>query len=211
MNNVNKILVLAPHTDDGEFGCGGSVARFIEEGKEIYYVAFSTAEESVPEPWPKDILKTEVKEATKRLGISQDNVIIFDFKVRELSYHRQEILEELVKIKNDICPDLVFLPSSNDLHQDHSTVSIEGIRAFKTTTILGYEIPWNNIQFQAESFIILSEENINTKINALDAYNSQKGKNYANEEFIRSLARTRGVQIGSRYAEAFEVIRWVMR
>ncbi|MFH1931662.1 MAG: PIG-L deacetylase family protein [Pseudomonadota bacterium] len=211
MLNISKILVLAPHTDDGEFGCGGSIARFIEEGKEIYYAAFSTAEESVPDPWPKDILKTEVKEATKRLGIPQDNVIIFDFKVRELSYHRQEILEELVKIKNDICPDLVFLPTSNDLHQDHSTISIEGIRAFKTTTILGYEIPWNNIQFQAESFIILSEENINTKLNALGAYNSQKGKSYANEEFIRSLARTRGVQIGSRYAEAFEVIRWVMR
>jgi len=211
MNKINKILVLAPHTDDGEFGCGGSIARFIDEGKEIYYAAFSTAEESVPDPWPKDILKTEVKEATNRLGISQENVIIFDFKVRELSYHRQEILEALVNIKNDICPDLVFLPSSNDLHQDHSTVSIEGIRAFKNTTILGYEIPWNNIQFQAESFIILSEENIMTKLNALDAYNSQKGKSYANEEFIRSLARARGVQIGGRYAEAFEVIRWVIR
>lgn len=207
----NTILILAPHTDDGEFGCGGSIARLIQEGKDVHYVAFSTAKESVPDPWPKDILKTEVKEAAKRLGISQDNLIIFDFKVRELSYHRQEILEELVKIKNDICPDLVFLPSSNDLHQDHSTVSIEGIRAFKTITILGYEIPWNNIQFQAESFIILSEENINTKLRALDAYNSQKGKSYANEEFIRSLARTRGIQIGSRYAEAFEVIRWVMR
>jgi len=211
MNDINKILVLAPHTDDGEFGCGGSIARFVEEGKEIYYAAFSTAEESVPDPWPKDILKTEVQEATKRLGIPQANVILFHFKVRELSYHRQEILEELVKIKNDICPDLVFLPSSNDLHQDHSTVSIEGIRAFKNTTILGYEIPWNNISFHAESFIILSEENMDTKINALDAYNSQKGKNYANEEFIRSLARARGVQIGSRYAEAFEVTRWVMR
>jgi Uncharacterized proteins, LmbE homologs len=108
MNDINKVLVLAPHTDDGEFGCGGSVARFIEEEKDIYYAAFSTAEESVPDPWPKDILKTEVKEATKRLGIPQDNVIIFNFKVRELSYHRQKILEELVKIKKDICPDLVF-------------------------------------------------------------------------------------------------------
>ena len=211
MKCAEKILVLAPHTDDGEFGCGGSVARFIDEGKEVYYVAFSTAEESVPEPWPKDILKTEVKEATNRLGIQPDRLIIYNFKVRELSYHRQEVLEELVNIKNRVCPDLVFLPSSNDLHQDHSTVSIEGIRAFKNTTILGYEIPWNNIEFQAEAFIILSEENINTKINALDAYNSQKGRSYANEEFIRSLARTRGVQIGSRYAEAFEVIRWVMR
>ena len=211
MKKVQKILVLAPHTDDGEFGCGGSVARFVNEGKDVYYVAFSTAKESVPEPWPKDILKTEVQEATKRLKIPLGNVLIYDFKVRELSYHRQEILEEMVKLKKDINPDLVFLPSSNDVHQDHWTIYIEGIRAFKNTTILGYEIPWNNIEFQAESFIILSEEDIKTKLYALDAYNSQKKRNYASEEFIRSLARTRGVQIGSRYAEAFEVIRWVMK
>ena len=211
MSSIEKVLVLAPHTDDGEFGCGGSISRFIDHGKTVYYVAFSTAEESVPEPWPKDILKTEVKEATKRLGIPREHLIVYNFKVRELGYHRQEILEELVKIKKDVCPDLIFLPSSNDLHQDHSTVSTEGIRAFKNTTILGYEVPWNNIKFQAEAFIILSEGNINAKIEALDAYNSQKGRSYANEEFIRSLARTRGVQIGSRYAEAFEVIRWVIR
>lgn len=211
MNDMNKILVLAPHTDDGEFGCGGSIAHFVGEKKEIYYAAFSTAEESVPDPWPKDILKREVREATERLGIPPNNLIIFNFKVRELSYRRQEILEELVKIKKDICPGLVFLPSSSDLHQDHYTVSIEGIRAFKNTTILGYEIPWNNIQFQSEAFIALSEENINQKIHALDAYNSQKGKSYANEEFVRSLARMRGVQIGSRYAETFEVIRWVIK
>jgi len=98
MNSINRILVLAPHTDDGEFCCGASVARFIDEGKDIYYVAFSTAEESVPDPWPKDILKAEVKEATNRLGILPDNLIIFRYKVRELSYHRQEILEELVRI-----------------------------------------------------------------------------------------------------------------
>ena len=211
INSINKVLVLAPHTDDGEFGCGASVARLIQDGKEVYYAAFSTAEESLPEGWPKDILKTEVKEATKRLGIPADNVIIFDFKVRELSYHRQEILELMVKMQKEIYPDLVFLPSSNDLHQDHSTVSIEGIRAFKNTTILGYEIPWNNIEFQAEAFIILSDENMDRKLWALDAYDSQKDRSYANEEFIRSLARTRGVQIGSKYAEAFEVIRWVMR
>jgi len=193
MEEIQKVLVLAPHTDDGEFGCGGSVARFINEGKSVHYVAFSTAEESVPDPWPKDILKTEVKEATERLGIPQNNLIIYNFKVRELSYHRQEILEERVKIKKDLCPDLVFLPSSNDLHQDHSTIYIEGVRAIKNTTMLGYEIPWNNIAFEAEAFTILSEEHVEQKIRALEAHNSQKGKNYANEEFIKSLARTRGV------------------
>ena len=211
LNALQKVLILAPHTDDGEFGCGGSIARFIREGKDVYYAAFSTAEESVPDPWPKDILKTEVREATKRLGIGEDKLFIFNYEVRKLSYHRQEILEDLVKIKNTICPDLVFLPSSSDVHQDHSTVSIEGIRAFKNTSILGYEIPWNNIEFRTEAFVLLADEDINKKLHALDAYNSQKGRNYANEEFIRSLARTRGVQIGSQYAEAFEVIRWVMK
>lgn len=211
ITSFSKILILAPHTDDGEFGCGGSVARFIREGKNVYYIAFSTAEESVPDPWPKDILKTEVREATSRLGIPPSNLFIYNFKVRELSYHRQEVLEELIKIKKDICPHLVFLPSSSDVHQDHYTVSIEGIRAFKNTSILGYEIPWNNIEFKTEAFVILSEEDINKKIYALEAYNSQKGRDYANEEFIRSLARMRGVQIGSRYAETFEMIRWVMK
>jgi len=75
---------------------------------------------------------------------------------------------------------------------------------------LGYEIPWNNITFHTQSFIKLEERHIIKKIEALKAYKSQQGRFYANEEFIRSLAITRGTQISVKYAEAFEVIRWVM-
>jgi len=209
-NNFNRILVLAPHTDDGEFGCGGSIAKFIEEGKDVFYVAFSTAEDSVPEGYPKNILEIEVREATEVLGINPNNLIIYKFQVRKLNYVRQELLEELVKIRNKISPDLVFIPSPNDLHQDHYTVAIEGMRAFKQVSLLGYEIPWNNITFHTQSFIKLEERHIIKKIEALKAYKSQQGRFYANEEFIRSLAITRGTQISVKYAEAFEVIRWVM-
>jgi LmbE family N-acetylglucosaminyl deacetylase len=209
-NNFNRILVLAPHTDDGEFGCGGSVTKFLEEGKDVFYVAFSTAEDSVPEGYPKNILEIEVREATKILGINPSNLLIYKFQVRKLNYVRQELLEELVKIRNEIRPDLVFIPSPNDLHQDHYTVAIEGMRAFKQVSLLGYEIPWNNITFHTQSFIKLEERHIIKKIEALKAYKSQQGRFYANEEFIRSLAITRGTQISVRYAEAFEVIRWVM-
>jgi LmbE family N-acetylglucosaminyl deacetylase len=62
--NFRTIIVLAPHTDDGEFGCGGAINKWIEEGHEVYYVAFSSAEKSVPEGFPKNILKKEVREAT---------------------------------------------------------------------------------------------------------------------------------------------------
>ena len=210
MFDTKRILILAPHTDDGELGCGGSIARFLEEGKEVYYVAFSTAEDSVPEGLPKNILETEVKEATKILGIPSSNLIIYKFQVRKLNYVRQEILEELVKMKREIKPDLVFIPSPNDLHQDHQTVAIEGIRAFKQVSILGYELPWNNIKFNTQAFIKLEDRHIIKKIEALKAYKSQSFRDYLTEDFIWSLAKTRGVQIGSKYAETFEVIRWVM-
>lgn len=204
-----KILVLAPHTDDGEFGCGGSIVKFIEAGTEIFYAAFSLAEESVPPPFPKNILETEVKEAITELGIKSDHLLLFKYQVRHFATHRQAILEDLVKLNQDVNLDLVFMPSLHDLHQDHSTISIEGLRAFKKTSILAYEMPWNNLNFSTQSFIKLSENHIEKKIRALECYNSQKSKNYASGEFIKSLAHTRGTQIGVKYAEAFEVIRWI--
>jgi len=205
-----NILILAPHTDDGEFGCGGSIAKLIKENINVYYAAFSLAEESVPEGYPKNILETEVKAATKVLGIPPSNLLIYRYKVRHFAYHRQEILEDLVQLNKTINPDLVFMPCLQDLHQDHSTIAIEGLRSFKKSSILAYEIPWNNLNFSTQCFIKLEEHDLEIKIKALDKYNSQKNRNYASEEFIRSLARTRGTQIGSKYAEVFEVLRWII-
>ena len=210
MSKSKNILVLAPHTDDGELGCGASIAKYVEEGNNVFYAAFSTAKESLPEGMPDDQLEKEVKEATKRLGIPANNLLIYGFLVRKLSYYRQELLEELVKLKREIAPDLVLMPTTNDLHQDHYTVAIEGLRAFKQTSILAYELPWNNITFNTQAFIKLEKKHIEKKIYALDAYNSQKKRSYLNSEFIFGLAKTRGVQINAEYAEAFEVIRWII-
>ena len=209
-SNLNNILVLAPHTDDGELGAGGTISYLIENKANVYYAAFSTAKESVPDGLPKDILKTEVLNATKQLGIKEDNLIIFDYQVRKLNYFRQEILEDLIKVRNSIHFDLILMPSLNDIHQDHLTVSQEGLRAFKTISILGYELIWNNLTFNTTCFVRLTENQLLNKIRALQRYESQKGRDYITPEFIRSLATARGVQIGAKYAEAFEVIRWVI-
>lgn len=211
MIGINKILVLAPHTDDGEFGCGASISKFINENRDVYYAAFSLAEESVPPPYPKNILETEVKAATKELGILPDNLLLFRYRVRRFAQFRQEILEDLVKLNNDLKPDLVFMPSLNDLHQDHTTIAHEGLRAFKKTSILCYELPWNNISFSTNCFINFTEKELEAKLRALNCYDSQKNRSYASEEYIRSLAITRGTQIGTRYAEVFEVVRWLIK
>lgn len=206
-----NILVLAPHTDDGELGCGGTIARFCEENRDVFYVAFSAAEESVPAGFPKNALRSEVKNATELLGIPPKNLILYDYKVRLLANKRQEILENLIALRNEIKPQLVLVPATHDIHQDHSVVAAEAVRAFKNISILGYEEPWNNITFNTTNFVILGERHITKKIEALKCYKTQAARSYLNENYILSLARIRGVQIKSDFAEAFEVIRWIIQ
>lgn len=211
ISRFKNILVLAPHTDDGELGAGGTIAKLIDNGANVYYAAFSTAETSVPKGFPKDILKIEVKEATRQLGIKEENLLIFNYEVRKLNYARQEILEELIALRKKVQFDLVLMPSLSDIHQDHSTIAQEGLRAFKNITILGYELIWNNLSFDTTSFVKLEKKHIQAKCDALKEYKSQEMRDYMSEEFIFSLARTRGVQIGDKYAESFEVVRWVIK
>ena len=206
-----RILVLSPHTDDGELGCGGSIARFVEEGKEVFYAALSSCEKSVPEEYPEDILRTEVKKATGVLGIKESNLLLYEYEVREFPKLRQEILDTLIEIREELQPDTVFTPSSYDTHQDHEVTRDETLRAFKECTILGYEQPWNNITFDTTAFVLLEDRHLRKKIEALNCYESQKDRAYLDDDFINSLARTRGVQINADYAEVFEVIRWIIR
>lgn len=210
MINAKTALVLAPHTDDGEFGCGGTIAKLIENGTRVIYVAFSAAEQSVLPHLPSDILRTEVKDATCALGISADDCVVLNYEVRKFPENRQAILDDMILLNKQYQPDLVFLPSHHDTHQDHHVIAVEGFRAFKRTTMLGYEVPWNNLDFSTSCFFKLEECHVERKIRALECYKSQEHRSYASERFVRSLAVTRGVQIGADYAEVFEVVRCVV-
>ena len=205
-----RVLALAPHTDDVEIGAGGFVSRLVRAGAEVHYVAFSIARESVPAGFPPDILAKEVKRATARLGIPRKRLRILDYPVRRFPEHRQPILEELIRLRKEINPDLVLVHAGSDVHQDHRTVHEEAVRAFRHTTLLGYELPWNNLEFRTQSVVALTETEMRRKIHALAAYRSQRHRRYASEEVIRGLAQMRGLLIGARYAEAFEVVRWAL-
>ncbi|HET9544222.1 MAG TPA: PIG-L deacetylase family protein [Gaiellaceae bacterium] len=205
----SRVLVLAPHTDDGEFGCGGAIARMVDAGVDVRYVAFSVATKSLPEGFPPDTLAREVREATAAIGIPPDKLDVHDFEVRTFPVHRQEILELLIAIWEEWRPDAVFMPSVRDIHQDHQVIAAEGLRAFKRTTVLGYEIPWNNLDFAYQAYISLEKAHVERKVEALSRYASQQHRNYANPEHIWTRARTHGINIGRDYAEVFEVYRVV--
>lgn len=195
-----KVLVLSPHTDDGELGAGGTIAKLVENGNKVTYFAFSA---------PREILKKECKKCLEALGVKEFE--IFDFKVRHFPEHRQGILEILFEYNKENRIDLILTPSTNDLHQDHQIVTNEALRAFKRSTILGYELPWNNIVFRENCFIPLKERHVQKKIEALWNYKTQiSERHYFDKEYLRGLIRSRGAQIGEKYAEAFEAIKLVL-
>jgi LmbE family N-acetylglucosaminyl deacetylase len=210
IGSLKRVLVLAPHTDDGEFGCGGTMARLVEAGTDVRYVAFSIATKSLPDGFAPDTLAREVREATAELGIPEANLSVHDFEVRTFPERRQDILELLIGLWEEWQPDAVFQPSLHDIHQDHQVVAAEGLRAFKRTTILGYEIPWNNFDFAYQAYFALEREHVERKVAALAKYASQQHRRYADPDYIRNLARLHGVNVNREYAEVFQVYRLVV-
>jgi LmbE family N-acetylglucosaminyl deacetylase len=210
IEGLRRVLVLAPHTDDGEFGCGGTMARLVEAGVELRYVAFSIATKSLPPGFAPDTLAREVREATAELGIPESHLTVHDFEVRTFPERRQDILEVLIGLWEDWRPDAVFQPSHHDVHQDHQVIAAEGLRAFKRTTILGYEIPWNNYDFAYQAYVALERRHLERKAAALAHYASQQHRRYSDPEYIQNVARTHGINVNREYAEVFQVYRLVV-
>jgi N-acetylglucosamine malate deacetylase 1 len=204
-----SLLVLAPHTDDAELGCGASLARFLEEGTRIHVAAFCRAEDSLPQGAPSDMLELEFRTSMKRMGIPDDGVTVFRYPVRRFPGHRQEILEDLIKLRRAVQPEAVFVPSGTDKHQDHQVIHAEAVRAFKDITIWGYELPWNHVDFSAEAFVTLEPRHLEKKWEAMQAYESQikLARPYFTREFVFGLGCVRGTQVKAAYAEAYEVVR----
>jgi LmbE family N-acetylglucosaminyl deacetylase len=209
VNGLRRILVLAPHTDDAELGCGGTLSRLVEQGHEVFVAVFSIASDSLPDEYPRDTLKHEFFSAMQTMGISNKNALVREYPVRRLVEYRQDILEELVALRKQISPNMVFLPCEQDIHQDHHVIYAEGVRAFKNTSVLGYELFWNNLSFAPQLIVSLEERHLAHKWEMLQAYNSQVelGRRYFSRELVYGLARVRGVQAGKEFGEAFQVIR----
>lgn len=206
----NKILILGAHTDDCEIGCGAFISKQIKLGSEILCCAFSSADEAVPEGFAKDTLRNEMKSAVNRLGIQESHCRIFDFRLRRFPEFRQEILQKIIDLRHDFKPDLIMVPNSFDIHQDHQVIHQEGLRAFKHYNLLGYELPWNNLESSSRLLVEVAKDDIFAKKRALADYKSQAFRPYMNPDYIESWARYRGLQGNVNYAEAFEPIKLIL-
>lgn len=208
MGPIRRVLALGAHTDDIEMGCGGTLARIRREYPDVQItaVALSRAEASLPPGSAPDRLETEFRNSMRHLG--DVDVIALQYAVRVMDSHRQAILDDLIKIRQSVDPDLIFTHATSDTHQDHVVTSEESVRAFRGRTLLGYEAPWNQTTSSASLRIVLEDADVACKVRMVTEYKSQieLGRLYVNDEFVRGFASYRGAQAKSRYAEGFELI-----
>jgi LmbE family N-acetylglucosaminyl deacetylase len=202
-----KVLVLSPHPEDGEIGCGCTIQKFLKNKSKCWYVVFTKAEKSTKPPFKPDAQVKEMRKSTSIIGFEKSKVIEKNWQVRTFSYHRQEILDFMIEIKKKINPDIIFCHSTHDKHQDHIVITNEAIRAFKTSTILGYELPWNLFTFNSQIFIDVTKKFVEKKIRALGSYKSRHYRPYLKKERIIQILGYRGLQVEKKYAECFEAIR----
>lgn len=198
------ILAISPHTDDVELGCGGSLARLSFEQHTTKVLALGTGN-----PLGGATSK-EFESAVRTLGVR--SWYLHNFDCRVYNERRQDILQLMVLENRQKEPDIVFVPSTASVHQDHEVVTAEALRAFKTSCILGYELPWGDRkQAHFPFYITLGAGDLIKKCEAVACYKSQAKRGYTSEDFLYSLATVRGIQTGKgKFAEAFEVLRWVL-
>ncbi len=197
------VLAIAPHIDDVELGAGATIHHLAKDNR-VHYVGLS-----LPPLVEREVFMAEFRESAACLGLDPARMILRDNDPRNLFDARSDILQLFYDLNKELKPDLVLIPNSNDIHQSHEVVFAEARRAFKYLTMLGYELPWNCIEFSMDVFLEVTKEDVDAKVAAINAYKTQKSRVFFSNDIVGDLARVRGKQVGRQYAECFELVRLI--
>ena len=197
-----RICFIGAHPDDIELGCGALIASLVNKDR-LTCITLSDNQKNPSLP----NLVAEYYDSMEELGIPRVNVILEKFETRRFPSQRQDILEYLVKINRTIKPDVVFVHTRADLHQDHNTVTEEALRAFRGITVLGYDVIRSSYGFFPKLLVKVEESSVQAKLNALARYKTYIDKYYFDPEITRATLIRNGALCESKYAEGFETLR----
>ncbi len=199
-----RVFFIGAHPDDIEIGCGALIAN-IQKSAEVFCITLSNNQKN---PLLTDVVR-EHNESMRILGIDEKHRFLENFETRRFKQFRQEILEYLFSLNIKYQPDMVFVHSSADLHQDHSTVTQESLRVFRGTSLFGYDVIRSSYGFFPTFLIEVSESDVEKKIKALAAYQTYKDKYYFAPELTRAIIIRNGAIAEKKYAEGFDILRMV--
>jgi LmbE family N-acetylglucosaminyl deacetylase len=198
------VCFIGAHPDDIELGCGALIADIVNQTR-VVCVTFSDNREN-PALYN---LVDEHYESMAILGVDPEHAILHDFVTRRFQAARQEILEAMIDLKKKFRPEVVFVHTARDIHQDHKTITEEALRAFRGTTLLGFDVLRSSYGFFPDFLVEVSEQAVKTKIQALKAYKTYTDKYYFDENITFATAIRHGALAERPFAEGFDILRIV--
>lgn len=226
---ISRILVVVAHPDDEVIGCGGTLARLLQENKDIFVFIlgngsfrYSLNNIEINKLKKEDaIRKEQCQDSMKILGVK--NYKIGTFVAGK--FNQEPIVDvgkRIEEIINEFQPDTIFTHSNIDINTDHLITHQAVIQATrpnvlnKIENVLSFELPssteWRFTNTFSPNVFINIEQTINIKIRAMNAYYTEiREYPFPRSDLgIRTLAGYRGMQSGLNYAEAFCLIRGIL-
>ncbi len=195
---VESVVAVGAHPDDIEIAAGGLLLALDElsPGLRVHYVLLTGNAQRQAEAQAA---------ASAFLPGAKLTFAIHDLPDGRLPAHWGEVKEHLHASEQTLAPDLVLCPWDGDAHQDHRLIGELAPTVFRSALALGYEIPkWDGDLGRPNLYVPMSTERAQRKVALLhEHYSSQHGRDWWDDEVFLGLARLRGMECRSKYAEAF--------
>ncbi len=220
---MKKILVIAPHADDEILGVGGTIAKNIAEGNEVYICVVTHGEEPL---FPKELvdkLRKETIQAHQYLGIKKTYFLEYPAVMLE-NIERYKLNGSIMEVVNEVLPDEVYIPHMGDMQKDHQLVNeavmvavrpkydhkISAVYAYETLSETEWNIPNTVNAFIPTVYQDISDY-LEQKKQALAYFTTQVSDfpDPRSIEAAEALAKYRGSTIKVKAAEAFVLIRQI--
>lgn len=198
MNQIRNVLAIGAHPDDIELGCGGSLAKLVNDGAHVRALVLTKGHAG--NRFNADRVD-ETRRALALLGIT--DVHTADFPDTQMEKKLRKVITYIEKHTVELKPDRVYTMFENDRHQDHRTTFQATIVACRAARqVLCYETPscWPGFEPQVFEDI---DGFLDKKIHALALHKSQCDRPYTQPEAMRINALSRGQHIGIGPAEGF--------
>ena len=197
-----RILVLGAHPDDIELGMGGTLWKIRQEKIEL--TVFSSADNVNGSK-----IEDEFWRSMYHYGITLRTCLYQDIQTMEFYKFEDFIKNRLFYTREHFKPDIIFCPSPNSDNSDHAVVGKCVLNVFQEQSILYYEDIRGGRNHKPQAYVKLTSDEFMQKQKVLEFYQTQNKRKYFGSEPISSMAQFRGTQIGTNYAESFEIGRLV--
>jgi LmbE family N-acetylglucosaminyl deacetylase len=191
-------LCLGAHSDDIEIGCGGTLVRLLDTYPDLRleWVVFSGADSA---------RENEARAGAALIAGERARVTVLPFRDGFFPTDQAAIKEYFEEELKSSEPDLVLTHYREDRHQDHRVISDLTWNTFRRSLILEYEVlKYDGDLGQPNLYVPLAQQAVDQKVKALlTAFESQRNKQWFQEDTFRALMRVRGVECAHTFAEAF--------